>query len=512
MQLPVPVRKGYVFDGWFTTQGAVEGTMVAQPTTADGVTTLKYRDALGNFTLDAYAPERSETLWAAWTASTYTITYDLGSDDAQNAAGNVNDDVNGTYVYGLDAPILHLGEPTRAGYTFTGWDVKNTSGGQIDVNNMDTTAPSIVFGSAHTWGDLTLTAKWQHNPTTQITLDAQSLGAELQNTPTGYVQYWDGKGYVKTAQSEDVIGMDQVLVDVVPQRAGYVFEGYYTEPGGQGTKMIGTEPGVEGGTLVNTARPESTTWYANYTRSDIYTIALNPGTSDVTGNVQTLTNPRTATSDIYYWAGRGYLTDQAATKQLAKGDVAIGVLPECAGYVFKGYYNMEGTVQYTTAAGALTEGATTLDVTSDMTWYARWDIVTYRISYVMDAGINSPSNPTSYTVETDTITLEQPSKVDYNFIGWNEAAGQTTVIRFQIPKGSTGDKTVYANWERVRTSWDIVYDFNTGDGNPASWDGEAPITSYTRSTPNFYIPKLTRDGYVFEGWENELVGHFQPGR
>ncbi|MEK5040811.1 DUF4073 domain-containing protein [Sporosarcina sp. FSL K6-3457] len=69
----------------------------------------------------------------------------------------------------------------------------------------------------------------------------------------------------------------------------------------------------------------------------------------------------------------------------------------------------------------------------------------YSITYHLNGGTNDNSNPTSYTITTETITLGEPRRVGYSFVGWLEqdATGQTVT---QIEKGSTGDKLLWAKW------------------------------------------------------------------
>ncbi len=58
----------------------------------------------------------------------------------------------------------------------------------------------------------------------------------------------------------------------------------------------------------------------------------------------------------------------------------------------------------------------------------------------------SPAAKT-YTVATETITLEEPLKKDTAFLGWydnDKFAGRPMTV---IPQGSTGDITLYARWE-----------------------------------------------------------------
>ena len=49
----------------------------------------------------------------------------------------------------------------------------------------------------------------------------------------------------------------------------------------------------------------------------------------------------------------------------------------------------------------------------------------YKITYNLAGGSVGTSNPSTYTVETDTFTLNNPTKVGYVFEGWVDEDGNT---------------------------------------------------------------------------------------
>jgi len=73
--------------------------------------------------------------------------------------------------------------------------------------------------------------------------------------------------------------------------------------------------------------------------------------------------------------------------------------------------------------------------------------ITYTISYTLNGGTNNSDNPASYTIETDTITLKSATRSDYLFDAWYAEASFTNKVT-QIVKGSTGNKTFYAKWNK----------------------------------------------------------------
>ena len=91
--------------------------------------------------------------------------------------------------------------------------------------------------------------------------------------------------------------------------------------------------------------------------------------------------------------------------------------------------------------------------TEDTVYTATWTVNTYTIIYNLDGGTNASSNPTGYTVETDTIILANATKSGYAFIGWYDENGDKIT---QITKKSIGDITLNAKW-RNAVIGDIVY-------------------------------------------------------
>ena len=73
---------------------------------------------------------------------------------------------------------------------------------------------------------------------------------------------------------------------------------------------------------------------------------------------------------------------------------------------------------------------------------------TYTITYELDGGTNAESNPSSYTSETETITLLNPSRGEYfDFGGWyTDSEFSDSSKKTEIAKGSTGNITLYAKW------------------------------------------------------------------
>lgn len=93
------------------------------------------------------------------------------------------------------------------------------------------------------------------------------------------------------------------------------------------------------------------------------------------------------------------------------------------------------------------DGAT-VSVNEDMDLHAIWEPVVYTITYDLDGGTNNEANPDQYTIETETFELNAPEKEGYDFVGWCPDDDPDPIRRVIIDKGSYGNRTYKAVWDR----------------------------------------------------------------
>lgn len=113
----------------------------------------------------------------------------------------------------------------------------------------------------------------------------------------------------------------------------------------------------------------------------------------------------------------------------------------------------------------------------------------YQISYT-NLHSDVQENPTSYTCETSTITLKNPTRVGYTFASWkgSDIAGETgTVV---IPQGSSGDRAYIANWTPNQYTVEFQPDVECRIENPmtVTYDDE------------YVFPTIEKRGYTYCGW------------
>lgn len=85
--------------------------------------------------------------------------------------------------------------------------------------------------------------------------------------------------------------------------------------------------------------------------------------------------------------------------------------------------------------------------TGDITLTAKWEPIEYKITYDLAGGTGSITAPTTYTVEDEIVIKDVPTNGDYMFAGWHMGDPESAAKEYKIPKGTTGDLTVYAWWK-----------------------------------------------------------------
>lgn len=82
------------------------------------------------------------------------------------------------------------------------------------------------------------------------------------------------------------------------------------------------------------------------------------------------------------------------------------------------------------------------NVTIDEVYYLN----RYTITYNLDGGTVN-SNPTIYTEKTGTITINNPSKPNYSFLGWTWDGQTTPVLNLTFNSTDKENKVFTANWQ-----------------------------------------------------------------
>ena len=406
-------------------------------------------------------PADVTALTVQWTDPTYAVTLHPNGGTINN--GNVTE-----YIYGVGATLPTADDMTYTGHTFKGWyDNEGLTGDPVtaiggtemgnkeywakwEINQytitFDTAGGSEIapitqdYGTAVTAPEppakpgYTFTG-W--NPALPATMPAENLTVTAQWTVNQYTITFD------TADGSAIAPITQdygtaITAPAAPTREGYTFTGW--------DKTIPAT--MPAGDMTITAQ-----WTVNqYTITydlDGGTAEGNPDTYTVETDAFTLKNPTRPGYTFTGWSGTGLTGEDNLTVTIPKGS------------------------------------------TGNRSYTAHWSLNTYSITYDLNGGTAS-GNPTSYTVESATITLNQPTKTGYTFTGWSgtDLTGEDN-LTVTIPAGSTGDRSYTAHWSL--NTYSITYDLDggTASGNP---------DFYTVESSTITLNPPTRTGYTFIGW------------
>ena len=193
--------------------------------------------------------------------------------------------------------------------------------------------------------------------------------------------------------------------------------------------------------------------------------------------------------------GSGSMDNQDFTYDIAQNLTANGFTR--TGYTFVGWNTAANGTGNSYGDSAYVNNLTS-EQNGTVTLYAQWTVNTYTINYNL-AGGTASGNPTSYTVESQAITLNDPTRTGYIFAGWTGTGLSEASTTVTIATGSTGDRNYTATW--TANSYTVKFDPNGGDG------GSMADQSFTYDTAqNLTGNGFTRTGYTFAGWNTAANG------
>ena len=118
--------------------------------------------------------------------------------------------------------------------------------------------------------------------------------------------------------------------------------------------------------------------------------------------------------------------------------------------------------------------------------------IQYSIGYDLAGGSVATENPTTYTIESDAITLTNPTRDYYTFAGWTGTGLDAATTNVTIAAGSSGNREYTATWTAIEYS--IKY--NGLDGATFS----TTYNSYTIESADIALDTPAKTGYDFGGW------------
>ena len=154
------------------------------------------------------------------------------------------------------------------------------------------------------------------------------------------------------------------------------------------------------------------------------------------------------------------------------------------GYEFSGWYQK-------TADIGVKAKVEKLYMAKEWKLYGKFTPIEYTIQYVYNDGKATSTNPTTYTVESDTITLADATGADWGktFLEWHDENGQKIT---EIPTGSTGNRVITAYW-----NWPVHLHYLDKDNNEID---SATLYVSELEPSACVLPTGEKTGYDFDGW------------
>jgi uncharacterized repeat protein (TIGR02543 family) len=468
------VRTGYSFAGWNLA--------------ADGTGT-NYQS--GNLLLVGSA---NVTLYAKWTANTYTVTYNA------NGAGGSLARASETYTTaGTAVTLPGQGTLSKTGYNFGGWSTSPSGSAlsgsytttanvtlyavwnikSINITYSKGTAAGANFTSfpANTVGNFGSSISVGSGVDNRVTLNSTSYDFLGWNDGTSI--YQSGSPYTL---GETDITFTAVWVPVYAVR--YVFNG-------------GTAPQGESSIDGQCAGLDSTCY-------DTQPITLNQAPVragyDFAGWIDQSTRlfaagaqtSVSATSYLFYasWTPISYTVSYAAdggSTAPTQANRTIGQTFTVGNAITKTGYSFDGWSDGTQSYGA---GATYTVGTSNVTLTAQWIPDVYTVTYDWNGGYGSTTGDDNYTVGTTAVTLPLVGdhvKDGYNFNGWSTSPTGNLLGLTYVPSAST---TLYAVWGTG--SYVLTMNANGGTVTTTSYS----VVNGSSQT----LPTPTRSHFHFDGW------------
>ena len=483
-----PTRTGYTFTGWNT---AADGSGTPY---SGGASVTMIPDGI--------------TLYAHWTANPYTVTYNANNGSGAPSSQSQTTDSTVT----VSATV-----PTRAGYTFLGWNtVQNGSGVGYQGSGTFTMPPNNVTLYAQ-WSADNFTITYDANggsgaPASSVaTTDSTATVSATVPVRTGYTFLgWNtaANGSGTSRASSSTFTMPAANVTFYAQWAPQTFVVAYNANGGSGAPA--NQPGVVDTTVTVSNTVPARTGYTfagwNTAADGSGTAYTGGGTFTMPANNVTLYAQWTAiTYTITYHGNLGSGVPAASTHTYLEAVTLSATVPTRTGYWFNGW----NTLANGNGSGHV-PSANLVMPASDLDLYAQWVPDIYRVVYNANGGTGAPSDQLVSTSATVTVSATQPSRTGYTFLSWSTTSAGTPPTYsanaiFPMPPNNT---TLYAQWQI--NQYQVIYNANQGSGTPPT----TQIGDFQSTVVIDEPTDLTRVGYTFTGWNTEANGSgiaYPPG-
>ena len=462
-------KTGYTFAGWSKT--------------SDGI--VAYTN---NATVKNLAESGSITLYAKWSANTYTVTY-----NANGGSGIMN---KTTCTYDTNC-TLAANTFTRTGYTFASWTKDSTTGTSY---NAGTTVKNLA-----TSGNVNMYAKWNTN-TYKIayTLNNGTLGT---NKPTS--ASYDANVLIDNPTKNLNVTINAnsqgATISKTSVSQAQTFNGWTVT--GLNTSTAKTGTSASSVTTAYTGTSTKNTYFKNLTATNNGTVTFTANWGNTAVTLPTIT--KTGYTCGYATSASGSIEYASGSTYTPSGETSKTLYAKCNANTYTVTYNANGgsgsmnktTCTYDTdctlagntftktgytfanwtkdsTSGTTYKAGTTvknLATSGNVNMYAKWNTNTYKIAYTMNNGTLGTNKPTSASYDANVL-IDNPTKNLTITINAN-SQGAT------ISKTSVSQAQTFSGW--------TVTGLNTSTAKTGT-ASNAVTTAYTgTSTKNTYFKNLT---------------------
>ena len=474
--------------------------------------------------------------WSEYSvATTYTVTFHANGHGSRPDAQTVTSGGKAT----VPTP------PTAEGWTFVGWYTESSCKNEY---NFDTPVT----------GNLNLYAKWTENASSDVSADIISvlkgekimfyIGSSYESGKTsagialyannsyisasgvtqktinsathgyGYVTYASGKYNITNNKNDSWTGL---TMDTDASAGGYYYIG---DPAGH---IDAQNAGVESAfttvnnSTVSTSTTTGTTGISTSLNKLVYYLKSGDTYSQIATSTEGVNTYIESLADgnytLYTCLSDGNITVLKDTDTFTKSSVVK--------YDVNVHYNSKGGTDYTSqveestkltepaskgVTGYTLEGWYTtatfdtgtkvtfpLTITGNTDLYAKWTANEYTVTFDYKDGTTIPTT-TVVTYNKAYGELPNPTRTGYTFNGWYLEEEFTNKVTSTITVTTADNHTLYAKW--TAKEYNITYVLNDGTIN-----GDY-ATKYTYGVGATLPTDVTKDGYTFLGWKDDVTG------
>ena len=469
--LQTPTRTGYTFAGWY--DAATGGNKVGNGGAS-------------------YTPTKAITLYAHWTANTYTVAF--------NGNGNTGGSTASVSMTYDTAKNLTANGFTKTGYTFKSWNTKSDGTGTTYANSA-----SVKNLTSTNGGTVTLYAQWtkkqvvvtfmRNTSSTDTTSATQTFtygtaGQSFSNknwTRTGYsLLGWSEDKNATTQQYSTLSGVSDSWIDskspkvtlYAVWKANSYTATFNSNGGGTPSPSTITKTyGTQLGTLPTVSRTGYTFkgWFTQSTGGEKISTTTTMPANNVTYYAQWTAN--TYTIEYNANGGTGSTVSSSHTYGVSKALTKNGFTK--TGYTFLGW-----SKDKTATSATYTDEQSVVNISSTngekVILYAIWKINSYTVTYNYSANGGTSATKTTATFNYGEAVDLTPvaTKSKYTFVGWNTE--QTATSKLNSLNMGTNNITLYAIYSKTITATFKYYNNQSESINKTIYNRETTATLTTK--------------------------------